>query len=71
MNLSNLSLSFLEGQLKNTNPNLYNEYIKYKNSGKSPDQVINELLQSGKITQNDVNTAKQQSTNFRYNDKSF
>jgi hypothetical protein len=60
MNLNNFSLSALEGMLRQRNPQMYNQYLQYKNSGMTPDAVINELLKSGKISQADVQRAQQQ-----------
>jgi membrane peptidoglycan carboxypeptidase len=64
MNLSSFSLSALEGMLRQKNPQMYNQYIQYKNSGMSPDAVLQELMRSGKITQADVQKAQQQLGNI-------
>lgn len=57
MNLNDISVSMLENRLKSMNPQLYGRYISMKNSGKSPDQVINEMLNSGMITKDDIGRA--------------
>lgn len=53
------NLQMLEMMLKMKNPQMYNQYMNYRNSGKSPDQVINELLQTGTINQDMLNKAKE------------
>lgn len=58
MNLNNLTFNALMGQLKNKNPNGYNELQSLIHSGKSPDTVLNELLSSGRFTQQDIQNAQ-------------
>lgn len=58
MNQSNMLFNILLGQLQNKNPKAYMEFSNLMNSGKNPEQVLNELLQSGRFTANDVNQVK-------------
>ena len=58
MNLNQTMMSMLMGQLKNKNPQGYNEFQSLINSGKSPDVVLNELLASGRFTQQDIINAQ-------------
>lgn len=58
MNQNNMLFNMLLGQLKNKNPIAYIEFSNLMNSGKNPEQVLNELLQSGRFTSNDVNRVK-------------
>ena len=48
----------LENKLKSQNQAAYNQYISLINSGKSPDDIINSLLQNGQISQDTLNQAK-------------
>lgn len=52
-------VNMMMGQLRNSNPNAYNELQNLMNSGKSPEQVLNELLSSGRFTQSQVQQAQQ------------
>lgn len=51
-------MSMLMGQLKNKNINAYNELQGYMNSGKSPEEVLNSLLSSGRFSQEQVQQAQ-------------
>lgn len=46
------------GQLKNSNPQAFQEVSAMMNSGKSPDACLNELLASGRFTQADIQKAQ-------------
>lgn len=48
----------LENKLKSQNQAAHNQYISLINSGKSPDEIINSLLQNGQISQDTLNQAK-------------
>lgn len=50
----------LLNQLRNKNPQAYNTFMQLKNSGKSPEQVLNELIANGTFTQEQVNQVKAQ-----------
>lgn len=58
MNQNNMLFNMLLGQLQNKNPRAYMEFSNLMNSGKNPEQVLNELLKSGRFTSNDVNQVK-------------
>lgn len=62
--MNNMIFNMLLGQLKNRNPQGYNQFVQLRNSGKSPDQVINEMLASGQINQNQLNQAKQMANQY-------
>lgn len=59
MNINSMMVNMMMGQLRNSNPNAYNELQNLMNSGKSPEQVLNELLSSGRFTQSQVKQAQQ------------
>lgn len=59
MNINSMMVNMMMGQLRNSNPNAYNELQNLMNSGKSPEQVLNELLSSGRFTQSQVQQAQQ------------
>lgn len=66
----NPMLSLLMGQLKNQNPNAYNELQNLMSSGKNPQQILNELLASGRFSQAQVDNAKQIAQQYTQNSKS-
>ena len=53
----------MEMMLKMQNPQAYNQYMNYKNSGKTPQQVINELIEAGQINQDMLNKARNMAAN--------
>ena len=57
------NLQMMEILLKMKNPTMYNEYMQYKQSGKSPQQVLDALLQTGRINQDILNKAKNMMNN--------
>lgn len=50
----------LENQLRTKSPQAYAQYASLVKSGKSPDQIISELVASGQISPELVEQAKQQ-----------
>lgn len=66
----NPMLSLLMGQLKNQNPNAYNELQNLMSSGKNPQQILNELLASGRFSQAQVDMANQIAQQYTQNSKS-
>lgn len=58
MGFNQLITNMMLGKLKNTNPEAYQEVVKLMNSGKDPNTVLNELLASGRFSQNDINKAQ-------------
>ena len=58
MNLNNMAINMMMGQLRNKNPNAYNELQQLMNSGKSPEQVLNELMASGRFSQEQIKQAQ-------------
>ena len=63
----NPMLSMLMGQLRNQNPQAYNELNSLMLSGKSPQQVLNELLASGRFSQAQVDRARQMAQQYTQN----
>ena len=57
MNQSNMMMNMLMGNLQRQNPTAYNQIQQWMNSGQNPQQILNELLQSGRISQSDINNA--------------
>jgi len=67
LNLNSILVNGLLGQLKNQNPSYYQQVMNLMNSGKSPDQVLNELLASGQFTQEQINQARNIANNKQTN----
>jgi SOS response regulatory protein OraA/RecX len=44
--------------LQNQNPTAYAQINQWMSSGKDPNQILNELIQSGRITQKQIDQAK-------------
>lgn len=57
------NLQMMEMLLKMKNPDAYNQYMQFKNSGKSPQQIIDELMNTGRINQDILNKAKNMMNN--------
>lgn len=57
------NLQMMEMLLKMKNPDAYNQYMQFKNSGKSPQQVIDELMNTGKINADILQKAKSMMNN--------
>ena len=55
---NNFLFNMLLGKLRNQNPNAYNEVQSLMNSGKNPEQVLNDLLASGRFTEAQVQQAR-------------
>nr|DAH82904.1 MAG TPA: hypothetical protein [Caudoviricetes sp.] len=58
-----MNLKIMEMMLKMQNPEGYKQYINFKNSGKSPDQVIDELMRTGQINNDMLNKARNMAAN--------
>lgn len=61
--LKNLKNKNISGALSSSSGgNLFSQFTKFKNeilaSGKNPQEILNELLSTGKITQSQYNQAK-------------
>lgn len=65
--LQNMLIGQLEGKLKSQNPQAYSQYMNYKRSGKSPEQIINELQANGTITAEQVQQAQQEAAGLLNN----
>lgn len=58
MAMNNMMLNMLMGQLRNKNPQGYQELQQMMNSGRSPDQCLNDLLASGRFSQQDLDNVQ-------------
>lgn len=58
-----MNLQMLEMMLKMKNADAYNQYMQFKNSGKSPQQIIDELMSTGKINADMLQKAKSMMNN--------
>ena len=65
--MQNQMVNLLLNQLKNKNPQGYNSVIQLMNSGKSPNQVLNELIQSGQFTNEQINQAQRIANQYSQN----
>ena len=54
----------LMNKLRTQNPNAYNQFQSYMNSGKSPEQVLNELIQNGTFNRQQVDQARQMAQQY-------
>jgi SOS response regulatory protein OraA/RecX len=51
--------------LQNQNPQAYAQINQWMNSGKDPNQILSELVQSGRITQAQIDQAKNLANQIR------
>ena len=58
MNTNNMLFNMLLGRLRSQNPQAYQQFMGYIDSGQSPEQILNKMLMSGQISQQDINNAK-------------
>jgi hypothetical protein len=58
MNQSNMMMNMLMGKLQQQNPQAYFQIQQWMNSGQNPQQIINQMLQSGQITQQQLSQAQ-------------
>lgn len=64
-------LNMLLNQLKNRNPNGYNQVMSMMNSGQKPQNIIQNMLNNGQITQDQLNNAMNYLNNNGGNNKRF
>jgi ribosomal protein S16 len=55
MNPNNTMMNMLLNKLQNQNPQAYTQIQQWMSSGANPQQIINQMLQSGQITQAQLN----------------
>jgi len=67
LNLSQLLQNRLLGQLQQKNPQAYQMISQAKASGKSPEQLIDELSKNGTFTQSQLEQAKAQAQSMLNN----
>jgi len=58
MNPNNLMMNMLMNKLQQQNPQGYSQLQQWMKSGQSPQQIINQMLQSGQITQQQLQQAQ-------------
>lgn len=60
----NPMLSMLMGRLRNQNPQAFNELQGLMNSGKNPNQILNEMLSSGRFTPEQIQQAQNMANQY-------
>lgn len=58
MNLNNNMMNMLMNKLQQKNPQAYSQIQQWMQSGQDPQAIINQLLQSGQITNQQLQQAK-------------
>lgn len=58
MNPNNIMMNMMMSNLQKQNPTAYNQIQQWMNSGQNPQQIIQNMLQSGEITQQQLNNAQ-------------
>lgn len=53
--MNNMMMNMLLNKLRQQNPQGYQQIQQWMNSGQNPQQIINQMLQSGQITQEQLN----------------
>lgn len=56
--MNNAIIKMMMAGLQSQNPQAYAQINQWMNSGKDPSQILNELVQSGRITQAQIDQAK-------------
>lgn len=56
---NNIIMNTLMNKLKIQNPNAYNQIQSWMQSGANPNEIVNTLLNSGQITQQQLQSAQQ------------
>lgn len=51
-------MNMLMNQLKTQNPQGYNEFLSLYNSGKNPNEILNNMLNSGRMNKSQLNQIK-------------
>lgn len=57
--MNNMIIKMMMSGLQRQNPQAYAQINQWMSSGKDPNQILNELVQSGRITQEDIKKAKE------------
>lgn len=60
----NPMLNMLMGQLRNQNPQAFNELQSLMNSGKNPKQILDEMMASGRFTPAQLQQAQNMATQY-------
>ena len=55
---NNMMMNMIMNRLQQQNPQAYSQIQQWMQSGQNPNQIIQNMLQSGQITQNQLNQAK-------------
>lgn len=56
--MNNAIIKMMMAGLQSQNPQAYAQINQWMSSGKDPSQILNELVQSGRITQAQIDQAK-------------
>jgi membrane peptidoglycan carboxypeptidase len=70
MNQNNMMMNMLMGKLQQQNPQAYAQINQWMSSGQNPQQIINQMLQNGQISQQQLSQA-QNMANQMNNTKKF
>jgi membrane peptidoglycan carboxypeptidase len=70
MNQSNMMMNMLMANLQRQNPQAYSQIQQWMNSGQNPQQILQNMLQSGQITQAQIDQAQGIANQFK-NQKRF
>ncbi len=65
--MQNMMINLLLNQLKVKNPQGYNTVQSLMNSGKDPEQILNELVQTGQFTQSQIQQANKIASQYVQN----
>ena len=64
-------LNMLLNQLRGTNPGKYNQIMSLMNSGQNPQSIINNMINTGQVTREQVNQAQNMLNNPGNNNPGF
>lgn len=56
--MNNMMINMLMNNLQKQNPAAHSQLIQWMNSGQNPQQIINQMIQSGTVNQKQVDDAK-------------
>lgn len=56
--MNNMLMNILMNKLQNQNPSMYNQINSWMQSGVNPNEIINNLLKSGQITNQQLQDAR-------------
>ena len=62
---NNMMMNMLMSRLQQQNPQAYSQILQWMQSGQNPQQIINQMLASQQITQNQLNQAQDMANKMR------